>query len=144
MAAALDALAKVRQDHGDATVAHDGGQPPGGCIRVERDVACPGLQRPEYAHDGGGRLDGEDPHAIARRHALGEECAGYLVAQPVQFGVGQRPVARSYRRPIRLPCCAIRQQVLQKIRHFPSWPVSPPPALVHRPSILTGPASGTR
>ena len=88
----------VGQDHGDAAVPDDGGQPPGGRLRVERDVACPGLQRPEHRHDRGGRLGGEDPHPIARRHALREERAGYLVAQLVQLFVGEEPTRRGDRR----------------------------------------------
>ena len=111
----------VGQHHGDAAVGHDGGQPRGGRLRVERDIAGPGLQHAEHGHHRGGRLGGEDPHPVARRHALRQQRAGDLVAQPVQLVVAEEPLSR---RPppgrSRCPRRAVRQQVLQQICHCAS------------------------
>ena len=103
----------VRHDHGGAAVPHDLAEPLGGCLRVERHIAGPGLQRPVYPDDRGGRLGGEDRHPVAGRHAQPHQRPGHLVTQPVQLLVGEQAAPGRYRRPLRLPRRGLGQQPLQ-------------------------------
>ena len=58
-------------------------EPPRGCLRGQRNIAGPGLQRAVYSDDCGGRLGGEDPPG-RRAPRPGAAAPGHLVTQPVQ------------------------------------------------------------
>ena len=76
-------LCLVRRDHGSTAVPHDRAEPPHGCLRGQRHIAGPGLQRPVHTDDRGGRLGSEDPHLVAGHHSQAQQRPGHLT-QPVQ------------------------------------------------------------
>ena len=64
-------------------------------IGIDRDITGAGFHDSENARDRGGRFVQIKPDPVSSLHSVGDQGMSDLVAQPIQFAVGQRLIAQA-------------------------------------------------